>query len=154
MNPNHNPKPLIVWGPGLSIVLRRLPGLVLPPLAAFALATALIRSNALRISRVGPVPLAGSIWVLYKAAIQLIAAASRRSDRRKLGPNVVEVPKVKMNWPWNIDFMWMAADARENGTLCRILLPHINLTLKRLRQRYIRAIRADNGQYLQLCYIW
>lgn len=117
MNSGHARQPLIVWGPGLSVVLRRLPGLVLPPLAAFALATALIRFNALRISHVGPAPLAASLWVLYKAAMQLIAAASRRSDRQKLGPNVVEVPKVKMSWPLNIDFMWMAAEAQKNGKL-------------------------------------
>ncbi|KAF8603624.1 cytochrome P450 monooxygenase pc-1 [Ceratobasidium sp. AG-I] len=125
MDSGHASKPRIVWGPGLPIVLRRLPGLVLPPLAAFALATTLIRSNVLRISRVSPIPLAGSIWLLYKVTMQLIVAASRRNDRRKLGPNVVEVPKVKMNWPWNIDFMWMAAEALENGYVNDISAPFV-----------------------------
>ncbi|KAG8696614.1 hypothetical protein FRC08_007036 [Ceratobasidium sp. 394] len=120
---NTTRRPLLVWGPGLSPVLRSLSSLVFPPASSFALATGLTSLGVLHIHRGA---LTVGFWVLYKALNSIIVAAHRRRDRMRLGPDVVEVPKAKMNWPWNADFALLVAEAHENGYVNDVCVPFIN----------------------------
>ncbi|KAG8704257.1 hypothetical protein FRC08_002337 [Ceratobasidium sp. 394] len=120
---NTTRRPLLVWGPGLSPVLRSLPSLVLPPASSFALATGLTSFGVLRIHRGA---LAVGFWVFYKALNSIMVAARRRRDRTRLGPDVVEVPKANMKWPWNADFALLVAEAHENGYVNDVCVPFIN----------------------------
>ncbi|KAG9128415.1 hypothetical protein FRC07_013755 [Ceratobasidium sp. 392] len=114
---------LLVWGPGLSPVLRSLPSLILPPAASFALSTALTNFEVVHVHR-GSLTVA--VWVLYKVADNILVAARRRRDRIRLGPDVIEVPKAKMKWPWNIDYIPFAAETVKTGYVNDICVPFIN----------------------------
>jgi hypothetical protein len=116
MSSGSHRQPAIVWGPGLSIVLRRLPHLILPPAAALALATlGLKHLELLKVHQVGRLTLAVALWLLYKVASQSLASVRRRRACQQLGPNVIEVPKVKLRWPGNIDLIPFAKEVREHG---------------------------------------
>ncbi|KAG9122740.1 hypothetical protein FRC07_000748 [Ceratobasidium sp. 392] len=46
----------------------------------------------------------------------LVGHQSRRRDRKRFGPDVVEAPKFKTWWPWNLGFVPFILDSMENGT--------------------------------------
>ncbi|KAG9079619.1 hypothetical protein FRC06_007622 [Ceratobasidium sp. 370] len=120
---NTTRRSLGAWGPGLSPVLRSLPSLVLPPAASLALATGLTSFGVLHVHR-GALTVA--VWVLYKAANSFFVATRRRLDRMRLGPDVIEVPKARLKWPWNADFIFIAAEAHENGYVNDLCVPFVN----------------------------
>ncbi|CAE6500583.1 unnamed protein product [Rhizoctonia solani] len=115
------------WGAGLSIVLRTLPALLLTPVAVILAPTFLARIASPDSS---PKPLrdfldlpvivqATAIWIAFKISRGIIGEYQRRADRKRLGPDVIEAPRVKLNWPWNLDFIPFVMRSRASGPLFR-----------------------------------
>ncbi|QRV88399.1 cytochrome P450 family protein [Ceratobasidium sp. AG-Ba] len=111
--------PPTLWGPGLPIVLRALPKLVFAPFLICFLPTILARqlppSTPIELFLGLPAPL--RILLSYGLFILLrhtIARYSRYRDMRSFGPDVVEIPALKMKLPWNLDFIPIAIDAQQN----------------------------------------
>ncbi|CAE6385525.1 unnamed protein product [Rhizoctonia solani] len=109
------------WGAGLSIVLRSLPSLLLPPAAA-ALAPTLLAQlvtldcspRALKEFLELPKSIQAAIlWVAFVLSRRTIREYQRRVDRKRLGPDVIEVPRVKLNWPWNLDLIPFVLHSRQ-----------------------------------------
>ncbi|CAE6339442.1 unnamed protein product [Rhizoctonia solani] len=128
------PRPPIVWGAGLSIVLGSLRSLVIPPALAvsfpWALEQVLPSNSAPELLRLFlDLPTAvRSIVVLGVLAIvrNFIGGYRRRLDRKKFGPDVVEVPKIKLKWPLNLDFIPFDVKVMQNeycGTTWEIMIP-------------------------------
>ncbi|KAH7339083.1 cytochrome P450 [Rhizoctonia solani] len=101
------------WGAGLSIVLRTIPVLLLTPVTVIIAPTLLARIASPDSS---PKPLrnflglpvivqAVAFWIAFKISHGIIREYQRRADRKRLGPDVIEAPHVKLNWPWNLDFI-------------------------------------------------
>lgn len=103
----------MIWGPGLTIVLRSLPSLVIPPVLISTLPTILARAlpsssspNEVEAFLALPAPVRAILsLVAYAVAQKVIGKLRRRRDRKKLGPNVVEVPRMSCWLPGNIDFI-------------------------------------------------
>ncbi|KAF8713807.1 cytochrome P450, partial [Rhizoctonia solani] len=55
-----------------------------------------------------------TFWFAFVALRSFIQDYQRRADRRRLGPDVIEVPRVKLSWPWNLDFIPFAIRSRES----------------------------------------
>jgi predicted membrane metal-binding protein len=118
------------WGAGLSIVLRSLPVLLLPPmvsiLAPILLAKVIYPNSAPKLLEtflgLPKVVQIAACWVTFIVSRNAIREYQRRADRKRLGPDVVEVPRVKLSWPWNLDFVPLVIRSRESGefTLCLI----------------------------------
>lgn len=90
--------------------------MILPPAVAVALATlGLEHLEALKDHQIGRSTLAVALWILYKLASQSVTSFRRRQARRQFGPDVLDVPKVKLKWPYNMDFIPLAAKARDHG---------------------------------------
>ncbi|CAE6505159.1 unnamed protein product [Rhizoctonia solani] len=109
------------WGAGLSVVLRSLPALLLPPVAAILAPTLLARivlpdtsSESLKIFLGLPaIAQAAVFWIAYVISRMVIRQYQRRADRRRLGPDVVEVPRIKLKWPGNLDLIQLAMHSRK-----------------------------------------
>ncbi|CAE6535116.1 unnamed protein product [Rhizoctonia solani] len=101
------------WGAGLSIVLRSLPALLLPSVATILAPTLLARAvspnsspKALKIFLGLPTVIQiAAFWVTSIISRRTIGGYQRRADRKRLGPDVIEVPRVKLRWPWNLDLI-------------------------------------------------
>ncbi|CAE6448865.1 unnamed protein product [Rhizoctonia solani] len=126
----------IYWSTGTSIVLRRVPRLVAPPVLIWALATLGVEHSQILQDNVSRPALAASLWLLYKLANRAIQSYRRNQDRRRLGPDVIEVPLVQFKLPWNVDFIPFANEARERGHVNDAMAPFLgsignifNLTL-------------------------
>jgi hypothetical protein len=117
------PRAPIVWGAGLSIVLRALPSLILPLLLVASLPSILVRALSpessprfLRAFLDLPTLVQGiSFLVVYVVSRRAVKNYQRHADRKRLGPDVIEVPRVKLNWPWNLDFIPLALNSRHVG---------------------------------------
>jgi hypothetical protein len=117
------PRTSISWGAGLSIALRSLPSLVLPPALAASLPSILARvlssESSPRFSRAFldlPAPVQAIIsLVLYVVCRSAVRDFHRYIDRKRLGPDVIEVPRVKGNWLWNLDLIPAVIKSREVG---------------------------------------
>ena len=113
----------IVWGAGLTIVLQSLPSLVIPPVLISTLPTILARAlppssspDAVKAFLELPAPLRALIsLVMYAAARKAVGEMRRRSDRKRLGPDVVEAPRMKCWLPGNVDFISEIIHSREVG---------------------------------------
>lgn len=113
----------VVWGAGLTIVLQTLPSLVLPPLLLSTLPTILARSlphssspDAVQAFLALPAPLRALLSLVVYAAARKAAGEIRRSkDKKSLGPDVVEVPRMKCWLPGNIDFISEILHSRAVG---------------------------------------
>ncbi|KAF8684599.1 cytochrome P450 [Rhizoctonia solani] len=113
---------MLKWGAGLSIVLRSLPALLIPPLtsilAPHLLAQAVSRNSAPKALEtflgLPFVVQVATFWFAFVALRSFIQDYQRRADRRRLGPDVIEVPRVKLSWPWNLDFIPFAIRSRES----------------------------------------
>ncbi|KAH7338429.1 cytochrome P450 [Rhizoctonia solani] len=117
------PRPPIIWGAGLSIVLSSLPALVLPPAFATALPSVLDRSlppnsapKRLKLFLELPI-IARAVLVLGALAIirVIVGGYYRNAERKRLGPDVVEVPQAKLKWPFNLDFIPFDMNIMKNG---------------------------------------
>nr|AVZ23851.1 cytochrome P450 [Thanatephorus cucumeris] len=124
----------ITWGAGLSIVLGSLPSLVLPP--ALAVSVPLLLEQALphdsapeflRLFLDLPTAVRGVVALGVLAIIRSsIGRYQRRLDRKKFGPDVVEIPKIKLKWPLNLDFIPFDTNVMQNeycGTTWEIMIP-------------------------------
>ncbi|KAF8754671.1 cytochrome P450 [Rhizoctonia solani] len=111
-------------GPGLPVVLRLVPGLLAPP-AFIYLGLVIgcqtqkgIESDYLQRCITDPTlralffPLA---LALYSSLSSLVRYLRRRQDRRRLGPDVIEAPRIKKRLPGNIDWIPEALHMRETG---------------------------------------
>ncbi|ELU38865.1 cytochrome P450 monooxygenase pc-3 [Rhizoctonia solani AG-1 IA] len=111
-------------GPGLPVVLRLVPGLLAPP-AFIYLGLVIgcqtqkgIESDYLQRCITNPTlralffPLA---LALYSSLSSLVRYLRRRQDRRRLGPDVIEAPRIKKRLPGNIDWIPEALHMRETG---------------------------------------
>ncbi|KAF8714644.1 cytochrome P450, partial [Rhizoctonia solani] len=114
------------WGAGTSIVLRRLPRLVFPPVLIWALATLGVEHSRMLQDNVSRPALAAALWLIYKLSNRGIKSYRRNQDRRQLGPDVIEVPQVKFKLPWNIDFIPFANEAREHGYVNDAMAPFLD----------------------------
>ncbi|KAF8600072.1 CYP63 cytochrome P450 monooxygenase-like protein [Ceratobasidium sp. AG-I] len=103
----------IIWGPGLTIVLRSLPSLVLSPILIATLPTVLARAlppsaspDAVQAFLALPAPVRALLSLVTYAVIQHAAGKlNRRRDRKRLGPDVVDVPAVKFRLPGNVGYI-------------------------------------------------
>ncbi|GAB1521111.1 hypothetical protein RhiTH_004202 [Rhizoctonia solani] len=111
-------------GPGLPVVLRLVPGLLAPP-AFIYLGLVIgcqtqkgIESDYLQRCITDPTlralffPLA---LALYSSLSSLVRYLRRRQDRRRLGPDVIEAPRIKKRLPGNIDWIPEALHMRETA---------------------------------------
>ncbi|CAE6471441.1 unnamed protein product [Rhizoctonia solani] len=111
------------WGAGLSIVLQSIPALLLPPVASVLAPTLLARvvspsstPKLLELFLGLPVVVqTATFWVAFLISRSIIRDYQRRADRKRLGPDIVEVPRVKLSWPWNLDFIPFMIRSRESG---------------------------------------
>ncbi|CAE6421434.1 unnamed protein product [Rhizoctonia solani] len=126
------PRSPIVWGAGLSIVLSSLPSLVLPPTFAASLPWILERTltpdlipEFLRLFLELPTTVRTILALgILASARHIIRGYQRRLDRESLGPDVFEVPRVKLKWPLNLDFIPFDVNVMKNeycGTTWEIL---------------------------------
>ncbi|CAE6429552.1 unnamed protein product [Rhizoctonia solani] len=126
------PRPPFVWGAGLSIVLGSLPSLVLPPALAASLPWVLERTlppgsapELLSLFLELPVAVRTILALGILTIVRKIVARYRRYlDRKRFGPDVVEVPRVKLKWPLNLDFIPFDMNVMKNeycGTTWEIL---------------------------------
>ncbi|KAG8792970.1 hypothetical protein FRC12_004339 [Ceratobasidium sp. 428] len=120
--------PRIIWGPGLTIVLRSLPLFILTQVAACSLPTLILRylptSTPIQTLLNLPVSLQALLsYLTILSARRLISTYRYRQDMKKFGPNVTEVPRLEMRWPWNLDFIPMSLDNRENDYCGGMLVP-------------------------------
>ncbi|CAE6496722.1 unnamed protein product [Rhizoctonia solani] len=112
---------VLKWGEGLSIVLRSLPALFLPPVAAILAPTLLARTVSLNNSPeylrlflgLPEAVQAAVFWIAYVVSRNVVRQYQRRADRRRLGLDVVEVPRIKLRWPWNLDLIPLAMHSRK-----------------------------------------
>ncbi|KAF8600071.1 CYP63 cytochrome P450 monooxygenase-like protein [Ceratobasidium sp. AG-I] len=111
----------IVWGAGLTLVLQSLPSLLIPPVLISALPVILARTvppssspDAVQAFLDLPAPLRALLsLVIYATARKAIGEMQRRSDRKRLGLDVVEAPRMKRWLPGNIDFIPEIVHSRE-----------------------------------------
>ncbi|KAH7338413.1 cytochrome P450 [Rhizoctonia solani] len=126
------PRSPIVWGAGLSIVLGSLPSLILPPAFAASLPWILEQTlppdsvpEFLRLFLELPTAVRTILALgILTSARQIIQRYQRRLDRKSLGPDVVEVPRVRLKWPLNLDFIPLDVNVMKNeycGTTWEIL---------------------------------
>ncbi|KEP50949.1 cytochrome P450 family monooxygenase pc-3 [Rhizoctonia solani 123E] len=108
-------------GPGLPVVLRSIPGLLVPPIVIYtglAIGCSLngVESDCPRacianpVLRILSVPLA--LWIYFSLG-SFIKYLRRQQDRRSLGPDVIEPPHIKKKLPGNIDWIPEAIRARD-----------------------------------------
>jgi hypothetical protein len=114
--------PQIIWGPGLTSVLRTLPPLILIPILASSLPTVFARalpSSTLAQAFLNlPTPLRGLLsYLAFLLTREAVSDYLRYRDRKRLGPDVVEAPRLKMRWPWNLDFIPYTLRIRKTGKL-------------------------------------
>ncbi|KDN37558.1 hypothetical protein RSAG8_10075, partial [Rhizoctonia solani AG-8 WAC10335] len=125
-------RPPFVWGAGLSIVLGSLPSLILPPAFAASFPWVLERAlppgsapELLRLFLELPVALRTILALGILTVVRKIVIGYRRSlDRKSFGPEVVEVPRVRLKWPLNLDFIPFDINVMKNeycGTTWEIL---------------------------------
>ncbi|EUC55205.1 cytochrome P450 family monooxygenase pc-3 [Rhizoctonia solani AG-3 Rhs1AP] len=113
----HTPK----WGAGLSIVLQSLPALLTSPIVAIVAPNILARITSpdtpfesLKVFLALPESVQAAVfWISYVVFRKIVQHYQRRADRRRLGADVVEVPRVKMTWPWNLDLIPLAIQSRK-----------------------------------------
>ncbi|CAE6421427.1 unnamed protein product [Rhizoctonia solani] len=109
-------------GPGLPVVLRSIPGLLTPPLSIYAALVVGCRSQGVQsdylrtcitnpLLRILFVPL--GLWIYFSLG-SFFKYVRRQQDRRRLGPDVIEPPRIKKRLPGNIDWIPEAIRAREN----------------------------------------
>ncbi|KAJ1305082.1 hypothetical protein OPQ81_000122 [Rhizoctonia solani] len=107
------PRSPIVWGAGLSIVLDSLPSLILPPAFAASLPWVLERAlpadsvpELLRLFLDLPITIRGTVALGVLVIVRkILGDYQRRLDRQSFGPDVVELPRIKLKWPLNLDFI-------------------------------------------------
>jgi hypothetical protein len=114
--------PRLIWGPGLTTVLHTLPPLIVIPILASSLPTSLARLLPITTLTQAfldlPTPLRG--FLSYLVFILTRKAARnylRYRDRKRLGPDVVEAPRLKMRWPWNLDLILVTLRSQKTGEL-------------------------------------
>jgi hypothetical protein len=112
--------PQLIWGPGLTTVLRTLPPLILIPILASSLPTVFARalpsSTPTQVFLDLPTPLRGLLsYLAFILTRRVIHDYLRYRDMKRFGPDVVEAPRLKMRWPWNLDFIPFALRIREIG---------------------------------------
>jgi hypothetical protein len=110
----------IIWGAGLTIVLRTLPLLILVRILASSLLT--IFARALPSSTYAqaflelPTPLRGLLsYLVFILTRWELRGYLRYRDMKRLGPDVVEAPRLKMRWPLNLDFISFWMHSRQTG---------------------------------------
>jgi hypothetical protein len=119
-----SPSP-ITWGAGLSIVLGSLPSLVLPPATAISLPWALEKALPLHLTPEWlslfldlPTTVRSIVALGLLAVVRsFIGGYRRRLDRKRFGPDVIELPKIKLKWPLNLDFIPFDSNIMQNGKL-------------------------------------
>ncbi|QRW07226.1 cytochrome P450 family protein [Ceratobasidium sp. AG-Ba] len=119
----------IIWGPGLTIILRGLPKTILTPLIACSLPTILARQLPSSTPIETFLGLPTSLRAILSYLVFVLVRSAVRShlyygDMKKLGPNVAEVPKLRMRWPWNADLIPMVVKSQQND-YCAGLWPPI-----------------------------
>lgn len=53
---------------------------------------------------------------VYLALKRVWRGIIRRQDRKRLGPDVIEAPRLKGKLPWNLDVIQSGINARKTGT--------------------------------------
>ncbi|CAE6395026.1 unnamed protein product, partial [Rhizoctonia solani] len=53
------------------------------------------------------------LWMTFVFSRKVMKEYQRQADRKRLGPDVIEVPRVKLNWPWNLDLISFVMHSRE-----------------------------------------
>jgi hypothetical protein len=108
--------------PGLSFLLTGIPATITPPLAIYFGLLFISASDTEKQSghqyvntRLRRVAATVVIITVYLGMKNVSRRLSRRLDRKSLGPDVVEAPYVKGEWPWNLDFIRNGIRARKTG---------------------------------------
>ncbi|GAB1522864.1 Protein kinase alk2 [Rhizoctonia solani] len=109
------------WGAGLSIVLHSIPSLVLPPgvaiLARNILSRAILTGSSPWVLKeflgLPAIIQTAILWMTFVFSRKVMKEYQRQADRKRLGPDVIEVPRVKLNWPWNLDLISFVMHSRE-----------------------------------------
>ncbi|ELU36963.1 cytochrome P450 monooxygenase pc-3 [Rhizoctonia solani AG-1 IA] len=94
------------WGAGLSIVLHSIPSLVLPPGVAILAQNVLSRATLTGSSPwvlkeflgLPAIIQTAILWMTFVFSRKVMKEYQRQADRKRLGPDVIEVPRVKLNW--------------------------------------------------------
>ncbi|KAG8700924.1 hypothetical protein FRC08_004377, partial [Ceratobasidium sp. 394] len=113
----------LVWDAGLTPAARALPSLLFLPGVAYLLPAFAARACStdqipkfLRVFLNLPWHLRTiSSLLLLIVGHGLVGHQARRQDRKRFGPDVMEVPNFKTRWPWNIGFIPFIFDSMENG---------------------------------------
>ncbi|KAJ1305083.1 hypothetical protein OPQ81_000123 [Rhizoctonia solani] len=110
-------------GPGFPVVLRMIPGLLIPPISIYTGLVVVCRSqkgvDSDYLQTCIPNPILRTLYfslalVVYLSLSNLAGYIRRRQDRRRLGPDVIEPPRIKKKLPGNIDWIPEAIRARHN----------------------------------------
>lgn len=108
--------------PGFLVLLADAPGTLFPPIGVYLalryLSKAGVEENILQkfIGSPGLRSLSALvILTIYVSLRRIGRAIRRRNDRKSLGPDVVEAPRIKKRLPWNIDWIPEAMNARRTG---------------------------------------
>jgi hypothetical protein len=111
-------------GPGLPVVLRSIPGWLSPlAIVYFGFITVCRFQKGIDsdyLERCIPNPALRVFYfslalVVYSSLNGLVKYARRRQDRRGLGPDVIEAPRIKKKLPGNVDWIPEAIQMRETG---------------------------------------
>ncbi|CAE6427857.1 unnamed protein product [Rhizoctonia solani] len=146
----------IVWGAGLSIALDSVPAVVLPPAFVAAIPSVLHHilpddSSPKRLSSFVELSIITrlALALLTLAILRMILGEYQRNyDRKQFDSNVVEVPRVKLKWPFNLDFIPFDMKIMRNGycgaTWEVLIAKYGNLfNLRLLEQDFILTVEPE-----------
>ena len=116
----------IIWGPGLTLVLQSLPSLIIPPALISTLPTFVARAlppssspDAVQSFLALPALVRALLsLVVFAVARKAVDNLRRRRDRKRLGPDVVEVPRMNCWLPGNLDFISEFMHSHAVGESC------------------------------------
>ncbi|KAG8779170.1 hypothetical protein FRC12_024604 [Ceratobasidium sp. 428] len=111
--------PQIVWGPGLTVLLRTVPPFILTRVLVCSLPSLVLRYLPPSAPAQAFLDLPTSLRALLSYVGFLLTRRAINGylyyrDMRKFGPDVVEAPKLEMRWPLSLDLIPYAIDSRKN----------------------------------------
>lgn len=117
------------FAPGLLVVLSSLPAVMSPPVAVYLglgylsqtqtwneTLQKLLKNSTLRILTTI------AILTVYLSLKGIFKSILRRQDRRRLGPDVIEAPRIKKKLPWNLGWVAEAIESRKTDYIGEMFL--------------------------------
>lgn len=108
--------------PGVLFLLSAIPAIVLPPAIVYwsllILARSEIRYELIKTYLQSPymrVVATVGILRIYSSLKRVRRSILRRQDRKRLGSDVTETPRLKGAWPWNLDILRAGVKSRKTG---------------------------------------